>query len=316
MTGGRGAAGQTSDDRQPPGVVRRAKPVLDRPDRPDHRPRRGRHQADRDRLPAAGQQLYGVGNLGGIYLIDAGIAAARPVSHLTVPLVGTAFDVDFDPVANRLRIVSNTGENLRHKIDDPGGMPLAGTTAIDMPLAYPSQPGVATGGGRPVTAQPWVTGADGLTAWARRNDRWFRHPHGSRVRQGGRQPGLRLAARRYDLPPLRGGAGDRPGGLARLVPVVRPGVRRRASDLRLLGRRARVRSRRVTVWPGQVETSPATPSFETWSITVRGWIPVIRGWSDHHPRTARCHRPRSDQPRRRPPLASEPRLEPGPSRVT
>ncbi|MCM3885164.1 DUF4394 domain-containing protein [Frankia sp. R82] len=90
-------------------------------------------------------RLYGVGNLGGIYVINTSNAVATRVSHLTIPLVGTAFGVDFNPAANRLRVISNAGENLRHNIDDPTGTPPPGTTVADAPLTYPPLLGIATG---------------------------------------------------------------------------------------------------------------------------------------------------------------------------
>ena len=73
--------------------------------------------------------LYGVGNGGGIYLIDPQTAVATKTRQLTVALVGTAFGVDFNPAANALRIVSNTGQNLRQPFADP-----AAATAVDLPL--------------------------------------------------------------------------------------------------------------------------------------------------------------------------------------
>ena len=71
-----------------------------------------------------GGQLYGVGNGGGIYTIDTSTAAATRVSHLTVPLDGNSFGVDFNPAADRLRIIGNTGQNLRHNVN-AGGMTIA-----------------------------------------------------------------------------------------------------------------------------------------------------------------------------------------------
>lgn len=87
-------------------------------------------------------KLYGVGDLGGVYTIDTGsrFGRATKVSQLTVPLAGTNFGVDFNPAANRLRVISDTGQNLRHNIDDPAGAPAAGTTATDGTLAYPGVP--------------------------------------------------------------------------------------------------------------------------------------------------------------------------------
>jgi hypothetical protein len=68
-------------------------------------------------------KLYGVGDRGGIYTISARTASAVKVSQLTVALDGRSFGVDFNPAANRLRVVSDAGQNLRHNIDDPAGAP-------------------------------------------------------------------------------------------------------------------------------------------------------------------------------------------------
>lgn len=87
-------------------------------------------------------KLYGVGDRGGIYTINTtrNFGQATKVSQLTVPLAGQNFGVDFNPAANRLRVISDTGQNLRHNIDDPAGAPAAGTTATDGTLAYPGVP--------------------------------------------------------------------------------------------------------------------------------------------------------------------------------
>ncbi|MER5967266.1 DUF4394 domain-containing protein, partial [Streptomyces sp. NPDC002057] len=63
-------------------------------------------------------KLYGVGDRGGIYTVDSNAKAVK-VSQLTVALQGRHFGVDFNPAANRLRVISDTGQNLRHNIDDP-----------------------------------------------------------------------------------------------------------------------------------------------------------------------------------------------------
>ena len=93
-------------------------------------------------------RLYGVGDSGGIYTVS--LAGRHPraslVSRLTVPLAGTSFGVDFNPAANRLRVVTDTGQNLRHNIDDPMGAPAAGTTATDAPLTVPGPPPVTATG--------------------------------------------------------------------------------------------------------------------------------------------------------------------------
>jgi hypothetical protein len=67
-----------------------------------------------DFRPATGQ-LYAVGNNGGVgtvYTLSS-TGATTPVYTLTTALAGTNFGVDFNPVADALRIVSNTGQNLR-----------------------------------------------------------------------------------------------------------------------------------------------------------------------------------------------------------
>ncbi|GIF63608.1 hypothetical protein Ais01nite_16430 [Asanoa ishikariensis] len=90
-------------------------------------------------------KLYGVGNQGGVYTLNTTNARAAQVSRLTVPLLGTRFGVDFNPAANRLRVVSDTGQNLRHNIDDPAGAPAAGTTATDTTLTVPPASTAAVG---------------------------------------------------------------------------------------------------------------------------------------------------------------------------
>jgi Domain of unknown function (DUF4394) len=68
--------------------------------------------------------LYGVGNGGGVYQIDTSTAVATPVNSLTMALDGASFGVDFNPAADRLRIVSDTGQNLRHNVN-AGGVTLS-----------------------------------------------------------------------------------------------------------------------------------------------------------------------------------------------
>ena len=84
-------------------------------------------------------QLYGVGNGGGIYTIDTNTAMATLISSLTVSLAGDFFGVDFNPAANALRIISNTGQNLRQ----PFAGPLAGQTQTDATLNYAGPPAVS-----------------------------------------------------------------------------------------------------------------------------------------------------------------------------
>ncbi|MFE5937162.1 DUF4394 domain-containing protein [Streptomyces sp. NPDC056470] len=83
------------------------------------------------------EKLYGVGDKGGVYTLSTTNAKAMKVSQLTVALAGSAFGVDFNPAANRLRVVSDTGQNLRHNIDDPAA---ALTTTVDGTLTNPTMP--------------------------------------------------------------------------------------------------------------------------------------------------------------------------------
>ena len=60
--------------------------------------------------------LYAVGNNGGvgtIYSLNTITGAATSIYTLTAALSGTSFGVDFNPVPDALRIVSDTGQNLR-----------------------------------------------------------------------------------------------------------------------------------------------------------------------------------------------------------
>ncbi|HEX2479554.1 MAG TPA: DUF4394 domain-containing protein, partial [Geminicoccaceae bacterium] len=59
-------------------------------------------------------ELYGLGDSGGIYTVDTHTAQAFKVTQLTIALEGTSFGVDFNPAADALRIISDTGQNLRH----------------------------------------------------------------------------------------------------------------------------------------------------------------------------------------------------------
>ena len=87
-------------------------------------------------------KLYGVGDQGGVYVLSARSAKASKVSQLGVALQGASFGVDFNPAANRLRVISDTGQNLRHNIDDGA---TAGTTLVDGVLTYPPATAAATG---------------------------------------------------------------------------------------------------------------------------------------------------------------------------
>jgi len=87
-----------------------------------------------DFRPATGQ-LYGLGSNSRLYTINPSTGVATFVAALTtvpmgsttaVPLSleGTSFGFDFNPVVDRIRIVSNTGQNLRAN-------PITGLTLVD-----------------------------------------------------------------------------------------------------------------------------------------------------------------------------------------
>jgi Domain of unknown function (DUF4394) len=82
--------------------------------------------------------LYGVGNGGGIYTIDTSSAVATLVSQLSVGVVldGAFFGVDFNPAADRLRIISDNGQNLAHNVNPPPAP--GGVTAVNTTLNYPA----------------------------------------------------------------------------------------------------------------------------------------------------------------------------------
>lgn len=91
-----------------------------------------------DQRPANGQ-LYAVGSTGRLYTLDTTTGAATLVASLAADpadatnpftaLNGTAFGVDFNPVPDRLRVVSNAEQNLRIN-------PTSGLTTTDDVLAY------------------------------------------------------------------------------------------------------------------------------------------------------------------------------------
>ena len=71
-----------------------------------------------DVRPADGM-LYAVGADGGIYTVDLASGKATMKSKLEKTLAaGSWATVDFNPVADRLRLMSNDGTNLRVNVDD------------------------------------------------------------------------------------------------------------------------------------------------------------------------------------------------------
>lgn len=74
--------------------------------------------------------LCGVSRTGRVYRLDTATGAGTKVSQLTVALEGASFGVDLNPAADRLRVVSDSGQNLRHNIA------AGGVTIVDGALNY------------------------------------------------------------------------------------------------------------------------------------------------------------------------------------
>ena len=85
--------------------------------------------------------LYALGNGGGVYTIDEKTAVATLRVNLDppTPLVGTSFDVDFNPTVDRMRVVSDAGQNLRINVE-------TGATTSDPGLNNGAVPPVAVTG--------------------------------------------------------------------------------------------------------------------------------------------------------------------------
>jgi hypothetical protein len=95
-----------------------------------------------DARPVDGK-LYGLGTTSRLYIIDPITGAATQVGtgSFTTSINGTAFGFDFNPTVDRIRIVSDTNQNIR--IDPNNGV----TVTVDTPLAYAA--GDANAGANP-----------------------------------------------------------------------------------------------------------------------------------------------------------------------
>ncbi|MDP3714269.1 MAG: DUF4394 domain-containing protein [Mycobacteriales bacterium] len=102
-------------------------------------------------------KLYGVGTGGGIYTL-ASDGVATKVSQLTVALTGESFGVDFNPAADRLRIISDTGQNLRHNVN-AGGITIVDGSLVYGPSTTTAGNGTTGGTNTGGTAAVDVTGA-------------------------------------------------------------------------------------------------------------------------------------------------------------
>jgi hypothetical protein len=93
-----------------------------------------------DVRPATGQ-LYGLATGGRLYTIDPATGVATLASTLNVALSGTVFATDFNPVPDRLRVISDSGQNLRINVTtgetlvdgaiNPAGSFIAGAAYIN-----------------------------------------------------------------------------------------------------------------------------------------------------------------------------------------
>jgi predicted lipoprotein with Yx(FWY)xxD motif len=107
-----------------------------------------------DIRPATGQ-LYALGSTSRLYVIDPLTGVATGGAALSTAVSGTAFGVDFNPVVDRLRVVSDADQNLRVNVD-------TGATTVDGALAYGS--GDAGSGTNPaVAAAAYTNSAAGAT---------------------------------------------------------------------------------------------------------------------------------------------------------
>ncbi|OOQ59715.1 DUF4394 domain-containing protein [Mucilaginibacter pedocola] len=72
-----------------------------------------------DMRPVNGQ-LFALGSTSRLYTLNASSGAATQVGTgtLTTPLLGTDFGFDFNPTVDRIRVVSNLGQNLRLNPND------------------------------------------------------------------------------------------------------------------------------------------------------------------------------------------------------
>ena len=106
-----------------------------------------------DVRPATGQ-LYGLGSTSRVYTINPSTGAATAVgtTAFTPALSGSSFGFDFNPTVDRIRVVSNTGQNLRLN-------PVTGTVAAtDLLLAFAVND--ANAGARPSVSAAAYTNPD------------------------------------------------------------------------------------------------------------------------------------------------------------
>lgn len=100
----------------------------------------------------ANKLLYGVGSSSQLYIINPMTGAAIRIASPLIPaLQGTSFGFDFNPTVDRIRIVSNTGQNLRVNPD-------TAAVTVDGTLSY--SPGDPFFGTAPNVAAAGYTNPD------------------------------------------------------------------------------------------------------------------------------------------------------------
>jgi Domain of unknown function (DUF4394) len=115
-----------------------------------------------DVRPANGR-LYGLGSANLLYEIDTGTGRARPLGPLfEVPIRGSSYGFDFDPAADRVRVVSDSELNMRLNPDDGlvvDRIPSSPTVQPDVDLDYADDDPNASTGEENVGAIAYTPGA-------------------------------------------------------------------------------------------------------------------------------------------------------------
>jgi hypothetical protein len=103
----------------------------------------------------ANRKLYGLGSSSRLYVIDTetGVASAVGSGPFTPALDGTEFGFDFNPTVDRIRVVSDKGQNLRLHPDT------GAVAATDLALNYEGDSGPAQG----VVASAYTNSVAGAT---------------------------------------------------------------------------------------------------------------------------------------------------------
>ena len=92
-----------------------------------------------DFRPATGQ-FYGLGSSSRLYTINlnSGVATALGASSFTPAITGTITNIDFNPTVDRVRLVSNNGQNLRLHPE------LGTVVATDLPIMGNASPSISS----------------------------------------------------------------------------------------------------------------------------------------------------------------------------